>query len=117
MGNRNEYLEFLFEWLSPLGVITSRAMMGGHVLYREGFVFALVAGNTLYLKVDDETRPTFEALGLKPFRPFEDKPGTMGYYPPPAEFFEDPEVMERWARAAVQVSRRAQVKKPKKKRR
>ena len=111
MPRKNEYLEFLLEWLSPLGVITARAMFGGHCLYCGGVVFALVADNTLYLKVDGETRPRFERLGLKPFRPFEDKPEVMQYYPPPAEFFEDSDVMKEWGQAAVEAGRRARAKK------
>lgn len=114
MPSKKEYLDFVVEWLSPLGEIASRGMMGGHVLYCGGVVFALLADNTLYLKADDATRPRFQALGLKAFQPFPDQPGTMGYYPPPAEFFEDPEAMADWGRAAVETGRRAQAKrKPK----
>ena len=114
MASKQEYLEFVVDWLSPLGEITARSMMGGHVLYCGGTVFALLADNTLYLKVDDLTKPRFQALGLKPFQPFPDNPGTMGYYPPPAEFFEDSDVMADWGRAAVECGRRAQAKrKPK----
>jgi len=119
MPKKNEYLEFLLEWLSPLGMISARAMFGGHCLYCDGVVFALVVKNTLYLKVDDMTRPRFERLGFKPFRPFEDKiealgrkyPEVMQYYPPPAEFFEDSDVMKDWGQAAVEVGRRARTKK------
>ena len=83
-------------------------------------VFALVADNTLYLKVDDMTRPRFERLGLKPFRPYEDRiealgrkfPEVMQYYLPPAEFFEDADVMNEWGQAAVETGRRARAKKP-----
>ena len=114
MPSKKEYLDFVVEWLSPLGEITSRSMMGGYILYCGGVVFALLADSTLYLKADDTTRPRFAALGLKPFQPFPDQPGTMGYYPPPAEFFEDPEVMADWSGAAVEAGRRAQAKrKPK----
>jgi len=93
---KSAYLDYILDWLSPLGAITSRAMMGGHILYSNGVVFALIAGNALFLKVDDSTRPRFEALNLKAFQPFPDKPGTMQYYPPPAEFFEDADVMAEW---------------------
>ena len=114
MPNKKEYLEFVSDWLAPLGEISQRSMMGGHVLYCDAVVFALVSSNVLYLKADDVTRPRFEALGLGPFRPFPDKPEAMQYYPPPAEFFEDSDVMEEWGRAAVEVGRRAQAKrKPK----
>ena len=108
---KSAYLDYILDWLSPLGAITSRAMMGGHILYSNGVVFALIAGNALFLKVDDSTRPRFEALNLKAFQPFPDKPGTMQYYPPPAEFFEDADVMAEWGRAAVEVGKRAAAKK------
>ncbi|MBZ5622653.1 MAG: TfoX/Sxy family protein [Acidobacteriia bacterium] len=111
---KQAYLDFLLDWLAPLGEITSRSMMGGYILYCDGAVFALVADNALYLKADDATRPRFEALGLTPFRPFPDKPGTMQFYPPPVEFFEDTDVMAEWGRAAVEVGRRALVKRKRK---
>jgi len=110
MRSKKEYLDFVVDWLAPLGEITSRSMMGGYVLYCGGVVFALLADNTLYLKVDAETRPRFEALGLKPFQPFPGQPGTMQYYPPPAEFFEDRDAVADWGRAAVETGRRAQSK-------
>ena len=114
MAVRNPYLEYLVEWMAPLGAITARSMMGGHVLYCDGVVFALVASATLYLKVDDGTRASFEAIGAEPFRPFESVTGTMQYYPPPATFFDNADVMLGWGRAAVEVGRRAQAKKKRK---
>lgn len=114
MANRREYLDYLSEWLSPLGEITMKGMFGGHAVYCGGLIFALVADNVLYLKVDDVSRPRFEALSLSPFQPFPDKPGTMSYYPVPPEFFEDPSATREWAREAIAATKRAA---PKKKRR
>ncbi len=105
------YLDFILDWLAPLGEITSRKMMGGAVLYCDGIVFALLSESTLYLKVDDVTRPRFQSLGLRPFQPFPDNPGTMQYYPPPAEFFEDSDARTEWGRAAVEVGKRSAAKK------
>jgi len=110
MPNQSEYLEYILEVLEPLGEITARSMMGGHVLYCNGVVFALLASNTLYLKADDITRPNFEKIRSKPFQPFPDQPGTMQYYPPPAEFFEDPDVMREWGSAAVEAGGRSAAK-------
>jgi len=53
MPEQSEYLDVLLEWLSPLGTVASRSMLGGHCLYCDGVVFALVADNTLHLKVDE----------------------------------------------------------------
>lgn len=111
MAVRKEYLEFVLDWLSPLGEITNRPMMGGQILYCDGIVFALIAGNTLYLKVDEATRSRFEALGLEAFRPFPDKPSKMLYFPPPAEFFENLDVLLDWGRQAVAVGGRSQNRK------
>jgi DNA transformation protein len=107
---KKEYLDFVLDWLSPLGDISHRAMMGCHVFYCDGVVFAVLAANALYLKADDTTRPRFEARGLAAFRPFADKRASMGYYLAPAEFFEDSEALREWGSAAVAVGRRAQAK-------
>jgi DNA transformation protein len=116
MANKREYLDFVLDWLAPLGGITSRAMFGGLAVYSEGLLFALVDDNVLYLKVDDETRPRFEALGLKAFQPNPNNPATMPYHPPPPEFFEDRDAMRDWGRAAIDAARRARSKKaPKRK--
>jgi DNA transformation protein len=115
MAAKNAYVEWIVEWLTPLGEITARPMMGGHVVYCKGVTFAIVAANTLYLKADAQTRPNFEALGMRPFQPFPDKPNSMSYYTPPPEFFEDGDVMLEWGRAAVATGTRAQAKKRPKK--
>lgn len=116
MGAKNAYAEWLLEWLGPLGRITSRAMMGGHVLYCNGTVFAIVAANVMYLKVNEATRARFEALGRERFQPFADKPFSMSYYQPPTEFFEDESVMLEWARGAVAAGAAEQKKKRPRKR-
>jgi DNA transformation protein len=114
----SRYLDFVIEQLGTIGEITSRRMFGGRCLYCDGVVFALMDGDTLYLKADAENRPAFEEAGLPAFRPFADKPGyVMQYYLAPAEMFEDSGEVRRWAGGAVQAGRRAQQKKkPKKKR-
>ena len=76
-------------------------MFGGHGIYLDGLMFALIADDTLYLKVDDGNRADYLAAGLTPFKPFDDKPGTMSYYPLPEEVFEDQDALLRWAREAL----------------
>jgi DNA transformation protein len=109
------FVEFVKERMEPLGEITTRAMFGGHTVYCDGVVFALIAGGALYLKADEKNRPEFEARGLEAFRPFEG-PGVMQYYQAPPEMFEDEEALRHWAGAAVEAGRRAQAKKKPRKR-
>lgn len=115
MAKPSPYLAFLLEQFAPLGEIHSRAMFGGHCLYCNGVVFALVADQSVYLKVDAVNRPSFEALGLAPFRPFPDQEVVMQYYPAPAETFESVDGLREWAGGAIAAGARAK-KKPAKKR-
>jgi DNA transformation protein len=112
LKNQSSYVDFVMEQIAPLGEITSRSMFGGHCLYCDGVVFALIAANVLYLKADGVNQPEFEARGLEPFRPFEDRSGVMRYYAAPPEIFEDPDALKRWVSGAVDAGRRS--KKPKK---
>lgn len=115
MDRNNQYLIFLQEWLSPLGEITKKYMFGGYCLYCDGIVFALIADQAVFLKADAVNRPDFEAISAAPFQPFPDRPETMSYYPPPASFYDNADVMLQWGRAAVEAGRRGQKKKPTKK--
>lgn len=111
----DSYIEFILEQLAPMGEVSARRMMGGHTLYCDGVVFALIARGALYLKADDENQGMFDARGLPAFRPDEDKPGTMSYYLAPAEALENREELVHWVSAALAAGRRAAQKRPRKK--
>ena len=115
MPNRASYIAFLIEQLSPLGEITSRRLFGGNSLYCDGIVFALVANDTLYLKVDEHNRAEFEANRREAFHPFGDERMVMQYYQAPPEIFEDVDALRRWGGGAVAAGRRGQAKKRSKK--
>ena len=106
-----QYLDFLAERLGVLGEITHRAMMGGHVFYCNGVVFALAASGELYLKTDSLNKPEFEAAGMKPFKPFPGKDGVMTYYAAPPEVFEHDDAVRKWAGSSVSAGQRAAKKK------
>jgi DNA transformation protein len=117
MPARNAYIEFLQEQFSPLGDVTARAMFGGHCLYCDSTVFALVAGGALYLKADDVNRNEFTERGLKPFKPFENRDEVMSYYEAPPEIFEDSDAMRVFVGGAIAAGvRSSQKKRPAKRR-
>lgn len=90
-------------------------MFGGVGLYHGGHFFALIDDDTLYFKVDDQSRADYEARGRGPFRPFADKPSyTMAYYEVPADVLESPEDLARWAEKAIAIAAKAPTKAPKK---
>ncbi|MEO0412638.1 MAG: TfoX/Sxy family protein [Pseudomonadota bacterium] len=117
MGNSADYIAYLIDTLEPLGFIQSRAMFGGHGLYFDGRMFALVADDTLYLKVDDQNRAAFEAEGLDPFRyPKKDgEQAVMAYYQAPSAALDDTDILLDWARLGIEASMRAPAKKKKRK--
>ncbi len=87
--------------------IRARSMFGGVGVYGAGHFFALIDDDILYFKVDDVTRPQFEANGMSPFRPYGEDGEIMQYYEVPADVLEDPDRLGIWVEAALAVARRA----------
>ena len=103
-----QLVDHCLELLSPLGAATARRMFGGWGIYLEGLMFALIAFERLYLKVDDTTRAQWEAAGCEPFvYEGKGKPVRMSYYTPPHEAMEAPDLMLPWARMALGAALRA----------
>ncbi|HEY7614848.1 MAG TPA: TfoX/Sxy family protein [Gemmatimonadales bacterium] len=91
--------------------LRARNMFGGVGLYCGELFFALMDDDTLYLKVDENNRPRFEARGMSPFRPAGEAGEVMRYYEVPADVLEDAELLAPWAAEAVEVARRARSRK------
>ena len=102
MAVSEDYIAFVIGQLASWGLVSVRKMFGGAGLFRDGLMFGLLAGDTAYLKADDENRPEFEKAGMAPFRPFEGKKRamTMPYYEIPADVLEDPDSLAIWANDA-----------------
>jgi len=108
----NEFVTHCLELLGPLGAARSRRMFGGHGLYVDDLFVALITFDRLYLKVDAQTRPRFEAAGCEPF--VYDAKGqsvTLGYFTAPDEAIESPALMQPWARLALEAALRARAAK------
>ena len=117
MAVSEDYAAHVRELLDRVGAIRTRRMFGGLGVYADDLMFALVFGETLYLKIDDATQAAFEAAGSGPFV-FSMKDGSsasLRYWRLPDEAADDPEEAERWARLALDAALRA--RKPKKARR
>jgi DNA transformation protein len=115
----DSFVAFVLEQLDPLGPIVPKRMFGGVGLYAGDLFFALVSGDVLYLKGDDDTRGRREAAGARAFQPFPDRPrgkGKMQYYSVPARILEDDDKLIAWAKEAVSIAhaQKAPPKRPKK---
>ena len=112
-----EFAEFLKDQLEPFGAVTIRRMFGGGGVFREGLMFGLIAGETLYLKTGDANRGDFESAGMKPFTyEGKSKPVAMSYHEVPPDVLEDSDSLSEWAVKAFDVALKTRKpKKPKRK--
>jgi DNA transformation protein len=98
------FQRFVLDQFEELGDVSPRAMFGGVGLYYRGVFFAIVAGDVLYLKVDETTRADYVRAGMGPFVPYPERGGTMQYYAVPVDVLESPSELARWAKRAIAVA-------------
>jgi len=115
MPNSADFIAWVIELAQPAARVVARAMFGGHGLYVDGLIFAIVIDDTLYLKTDDGNRADFTALGQEPFV-YATKSGertATSYFRAPDEALENPGAMAHWLRSARGASLRVAAARPK----
>lgn len=108
IGASGAVVQHFIDLMDRFATVRARAMFGGHGLYRDGVMFALLANGVLYLKVDDQTRAIFTECNLRPFS-FATKGRTvrLSYHEAPPQALEDPAEMAQWCALAWQAALRA----------
>lgn len=114
MPRTNEYCDYVVDLLSPLGPASYKFMFGGYGVYVDGLIIAIVAGDQLMLRADDENRPDFEAAGIGPFQPYKERNHSMPFYTVPDDVMDDPDELLEWARKAMAATVRMKAKTGKK---
>jgi DNA transformation protein len=112
-----EFVNHVVEQMAEFGPVQAKAMFGGHGIYYQGLMFALIAQDTLYFKADEQSVGEFTARKLGPFT-YEVKGGrstSLSYYEAPPEVMEEPPEMARWARLAYDCALRRRKKPAKRK--
>lgn len=107
------FTDSLHDVFAALGPVQIRRIFGGHGVFHDGLMCALVIRDTLYLKCDAQTQPHFEALGLEPFtyeRQGQRLP--MSYRLAPETVFEDRAEAALWSRRAFEAALRVANAKP-----
>lgn len=104
----SEFVQSLHEVFERLGRIETRRMFGGHGVWHDGRMIALVAKDTLYLKSDAGSAEHFDKLDLPPFTYVrEGKAMPMSYRLAPADLFEDRDEAALWGRRAYEAALRS----------
>jgi DNA transformation protein len=118
MANTPGFVDHILELASPAGRATAHAMFGGHGVYVDGTIVAIVVDDVLYFKTDEGTRSAFVNLGLEPFS-YASKDGavhTTSYFRAPDEALESPPAMKEWLRRALEAALRSATRKPRRSR-
>lgn len=111
---RTRFVDHVVDLLAPLGA-TPRRMFGGHGIFTDGLMFALIADGRLYFKADDSTRAAFTEAGGEPFSYSRaGKLASLSYYSVPEDALEDPVDLREWAGHGIAAARRAAAAKRKK---
>lgn len=104
----SEFVDYLREVFAPLGVTSPRKMFGGYGLFYDGVMIALVADDSLYLKIDSQTEADFIAQDLPPFEYEKNgKTFAMSYRLAPESIYDDPDEALAWGRLAYEAALRA----------
>jgi DNA transformation protein len=107
VSGRSEFVERALARLLPMGPVRARAMFGGWGLFLDDVMFALIAGERLYFKVDAETEARFAAAGAQAFTyARRGARVAMSYREAPAGTLEAAEALLPWAELGLDAARR-----------
>ena len=106
------FAEFLHEQLAPLGRITTRRMFGKTGVFCDGLMLGMVAENTLYFRVDDANRATFNEAESFPPLNYKKKGRSidLSFWRAPDRLIDEPDELVAWAQAALAAARRVAAK-------
>jgi DNA transformation protein len=99
------FLGYVLEQLAGLGRVASRRMFGGVGLYHGGAFFSIIDDDALFFRVDDATRPAYQALDAGPFAPIPGQQPMRAYYEVPVDILDDRDRLTAWAARAAAVAR------------
>ena len=105
----DSFRDFVVEQLQQCtDEIRWKRMFGAVGVYAGEYFFAVIDSDRVYLKVDDETRPRYEAEGMGPARiGTEPDQMVLSYYEVPLGALEAPDELRHWVRDAIAAAQRA----------
>lgn len=107
-STRNEFVDYVMEVMSDWATVTARNMFGGHGLYREGTMFALIIEDELFFKTDAFNVALYEKESCHPFT-YQSKTRIvqMSYWSAPPACLESPPEMSVWCQLAYAAALRS----------
>lgn len=104
----SDYADYILELLKPMHGVSAKRMFGGHGIFKNGLMFALLADDEIYLKADQKLIPEFEKLNCEQFTYFKKgKPFKLGYFKAPPEALDVSHIMCEWGEKSYAAALRA----------
>ena len=118
MPNSRDFIEHVLDLARGAGRPEARAMFGGHGIYLDGIIVAIVIDDALYLKSDEHNAAAFDARATAVRLRYQGGRAHRHELPAgaPDESLEGPAQMREWIQLAHGAALRAAVRKPGKKR-
>ena len=109
----SQFADSLHDVFAALGPVQIKRMFGGHGVWHDGLMCALLAQGTLYLKADAQSAAHFDALQLPAFS-FRrgERLIQTSYRQAPQDIFEDRQQASLWTRRAFEAALRTANAKP-----
>jgi DNA transformation protein and related proteins len=106
--SKTQFRDRAVSHLNQVAPVTARGMFGGYGLYSEGVMFALIAYDQLYFKVDEGNRQDYVEAGTSPFvYARQGKEYAMSYYQLPPSVYDDLASLAEWVDRALAAARRS----------
>jgi DNA transformation protein len=105
--NSTDFVDHVVELMQPAVAAKAKRMFGGHGVFDDERMFALIVDDVLYLRCGESNRAAFDRLDLPPFdyARANGRRAVMSYRRAPDEALESPAAMHEWAREALAAAR------------
>ncbi len=108
MVSRNEFAAYVVELMSEWATVSVRKMFGGHGIYLDGMMFALIVEDELFFKADALNVAQFKSEDSHPFT-YQSKTRIVevSYWSAPPACLESPVEMSDWCQSGFAAALRA----------
>lgn len=102
----NDFIQYVLDQLSAWENVHVNRMFGGAALYHDDLAFAMIAYDTVYLKVDESNIDKYLDAGSKPLKPFKTQATVLSFYNVPPDVFEDSDVFIEWCKESLAIQKK-----------
>ncbi len=103
-----DFAAYCAELLASAGGVRSKRMFGGYGFYVDELFVAIIVGDALYFKADEQSQLLFLDAGSSRFEyTRHGKQQGMGFWTDPAEAMDSPDLMRPWVQLAMDAALRS----------